>query len=420
MTGHSKSQTKKKQIISEHQEEALTDTIKIYQEEQQKPEEERRSLQTICQEVEGRWQKKSNAWLATDEEEQIIMFCIDLAARGFPLNHRSLKVHVDSVLCGWLGSTFPETGVGKNWIDCFLERHSGKLSCYWSASLDTARGHAVNENTNKAWFDLLGKIIEMNNIEQDCLWAADKTGFQPGGGLRGRVIGPAGKKRQHQQHDRNRENITVMVTICADGEAIPPTVIYKGQSFSTTWHAEGDDLKVSVAHSLKGWSDGGIRRLWIEYFDQKTREKANGCAQLLLVDGHNSHYTKEFLEYARNNDIHVLCYPAHTTHIYQALDVVIYGPLKHYWTQEHDQYKSTTRRAINKGNFVSVYTRAHLRALTLDNIHAAFKKMGAWPFNPNAVTKEMMAPSLETLSIGQLPLPQPSPVHAISATIHQY
>ncbi|KAF9235662.1 hypothetical protein BU15DRAFT_30365, partial [Melanogaster broomeanus] len=120
------SQTKKKQIISEHQEEALTDAIKIYQEEQQKPEEERRSLRTICQEVEGRWRKKvgyaavnvsretvrrrlnggrschqfnmeTNARLTTEEEEQIIMFSIDLAARGFPLNHRSLKVHVDSV-----------------------------------------------------------------------------------------------------------------------------------------------------------------------------------------------------------------------------------------------------------------------------------------------------------------------------------
>jgi hypothetical protein len=134
--------------------------------------------------------------------------------------------------------------VGKNWIYRFLERHSGKLSRYWSAPLDTARGRAVNENTNKAWFDLLGKTIEVNNIEPGCLWAADETGFQPGGGLRERVIGPARKKRQHQQHDGNRENITVMVTICADGETIPPTVIYKGQSFSTTWH-EGNDLKAS-------------------------------------------------------------------------------------------------------------------------------------------------------------------------------
>ncbi|KIK76119.1 hypothetical protein PAXRUDRAFT_57779, partial [Paxillus rubicundulus Ve08.2h10] len=169
---------------------------------------------------------------------------------------------------------------------------------------------------------------------------------------------------------------------------------------------------VTVAHSPKGWTDGGIGRLWIEDFDKKTHEKAKGRARLLLVDGHNSHYTREFLEYARSNDIHILCYPAHTTHIYQGLDVVIFGPLKHYWTQERDLFESSTRQSVSKSNFVSIYARAHLRALTPGNICAAFQKTGVWPFNPDAVTKEMMAPSLETSSIGRLPLPQASPIRA--------
>ncbi|KIJ18804.1 hypothetical protein PAXINDRAFT_71306, partial [Paxillus involutus ATCC 200175] len=75
-----------------------------------------------------------------EEEEQMVAFCLDLAAQGFPLNHRSLKLHVDSVLRGRLGRTFPETGVGKNWIDRFLEQHSSDLSRYWSAPLDTSCG----------------------------------------------------------------------------------------------------------------------------------------------------------------------------------------------------------------------------------------------------------------------------------------
>ncbi|KIJ12681.1 hypothetical protein PAXINDRAFT_55385, partial [Paxillus involutus ATCC 200175] len=234
----------------------------------------------------------------------------------------------------------------------------------------------------------------------DCLWAADETGFQPGGGLRERVIGPARKKRQHQQHDRNRKNITIMVTICADGAAIPPTLIYKGQT------------AVRVAHSPKGWTDRGIGRLWIEDFDKKTCDKTNGRARFLLVDRHNSHYTKEFLEYARDNNIHVLCYPAHTTHVYQGLEDVIFGLLKHYWTQERDQFESSNKRSITKANFVAIYTSTHQKALMPDNIHAAFKKTGAWPFNPEVVTKDMMAPSLKTSAIAQLLLPQASPVRA--------
>jgi hypothetical protein len=177
---------------------------------------------------------------------------------------------------------------------------------------------------------------------------------------------------------------------------------------------------VRVAHSPKGWTDGGIRRLWIEDFDKKTCDKANGRARLLLVDGHNSHYTKEFLEYARDNNIHVLCYPAHTTHVYQGLEDVIFGLLKHYWTQERDQFESSNKWSITKANFVAIYTSAHQKALMPDNIRAAFKKTGAWPFNPEVVTKDMMAPSLKTSAIAQLLLPQASPVRAISGAIRQY
>ncbi|KIK78970.1 hypothetical protein PAXRUDRAFT_771120 [Paxillus rubicundulus Ve08.2h10] len=68
-----------------------------------------------------------------------------------------------------------------------------------------------------------------------------------------------------------------MVTICADGKTISPTVIYKCQSFSTACH-QGNTLYAMVAHSPKGWTDRGIGQLWIVDFDKKTSEKADGHA----------------------------------------------------------------------------------------------------------------------------------------------
>ncbi|KAF8218535.1 hypothetical protein L208DRAFT_1350477 [Tricholoma matsutake] len=67
---------------------------------------------------------------------------------------------------------------------------------------------------------------------------------------------------------------------------------------------------------------------WIKQFDKQTHAKAAGRRRLFLVDGHNSHYTCAFLEYACKNQIVVLCYPSHSTHIYQGLDVVIFSILK--------------------------------------------------------------------------------------------
>jgi hypothetical protein len=36
---------------------------------------------------------------------------------------------------------------------------------------------------------------------------------------------------QYQQGDGDRENITVLVTICEDGESTPPAVIFKGNAY---------------------------------------------------------------------------------------------------------------------------------------------------------------------------------------------
>ena len=66
----------------------------------------------------------------------------------------------------------------------------------------------------------------------------------------------------------------------------------------------------------------------MEIFDEQTNKKSPGKYRLLVVDGHNSHYTIEFLLHARLNMIIVLCYPAHGTHVYQELDVLIFSVLK--------------------------------------------------------------------------------------------
>jgi len=67
--------------------------------------------------------------------------------------------------------------------------------------------------------------------------------------------------------------------------------------------------------STKGYTSKEIGLEWIEtVFGPQTSEIANGCNCLLVVDGHSSHFSLGFLEYAQANHIIVLCIPAHTTH----------------------------------------------------------------------------------------------------------
>ena len=195
----------------------------------------------------GRSIRKFNAeksWLTEAEEKMVSDYAMELANRGFPLSHGRLKEHVDEIAHARYGperdsnQCFPESGVGEHWTGRFIERHP-ELQTYWTRGLDHSRARAVNPVTKAAFFELYAKTVEGKGgddvITPDLIWGADETGFQEGIGGKERVVGPRGKKVQHQQRGGDRENITAMIGICADGTSIPPAVIFKGQSFQTRW-----------------------------------------------------------------------------------------------------------------------------------------------------------------------------------------
>jgi len=114
-----------------------------------------------------------------------------------------------------------------------------------------------------------------------------------------------------------------------------------------------------LGYSKKGRTNGEIGIEYIKDFHEQRKAKAKGHTWLLLVDSHNSHYTLRFLLFACNHQIHVLCYPSHATHVYQGLDVVIFGPLKLFWTQEKAKWLHEKRTKVDKMNFLCIYGAAH-------------------------------------------------------------
>lgn len=91
------------------------------------------------------------------------------------------------------------------------------------------------------------------------------------------------------------------------------------KSLSFTQYSSWLTIHGRLGYSAKGWTNSEIGVQMIKHFNEKMRAKAKGWVWLLLVDGHNLHYTWGFLAYAQNNNIIVLCYPSHSTHIYQHL-----------------------------------------------------------------------------------------------------
>ena len=177
-------------------------------------------------------------------------------------------------------------------------------------------------------------------------------------------------------------------------------------------------LLLRIGQSKKGWITDEISAEWIKQFDELTHKKVPGQPWLLLVDGHCSHYTYEFLNYARAHDIHVLCYPSHATHVFQGLDVICFALLKRFFEEERRKFESQSHGVVKKEHFLSVYSKAHMCAFTVDVVKSAFEKTGVVPYNPNAIDTAEFKHSLETLNIGSGPpllqdIEPPTPIHIV-------
>lgn len=167
------------------------------------------------------------------EEQQLAGFVLGCADRGFPMNHTQIGKFANELLEARLGPGFEP--VGKNWTDRFVERHHDTLQTHWSKCLDSKRARAVNANIVKHWFELVKEHIPDKDIKPHNIYGMDESGFPPSNVGRERVIGRRGARTSYQQGGADRENVTAIVTICADGTALTPTIIFKGKNFMKKW-----------------------------------------------------------------------------------------------------------------------------------------------------------------------------------------
>lgn len=199
--------------------------------------------------------------------------------------------------------------------------------------------------------------------------------------------------------DGNREWITIVGTICMDGSYLPPTIIYQSETgnLQDAWLEDFEAEEAFFTSSPNGWTSNALGMAWLtDIFDRHTKVKARQGRdwRLLLLDGHGSHMTMEFLEWCSNHHILVALYPPHSTHRLQPLDVSMFNPLAHYYSDELNKWIHDTngRSKMGKAHFFSLFWPAFLKAFTPINIASAWRKTGLHPFDPEVVLSQIRPP----------------------------
>lgn len=212
---------------------------------------------------------------------------------------------------------------------------------------------------------------------------------------------------RYVQQDGNREFVSLLACVCADGSALPPALIYKGAShdLQDTWLEDlQEEDEAYFASSAKGWTCDDLGLAWLSRFDQNTKEKG-ARRRLLLVDGHSSHVNMAFLALADSLRILVMILPPHSTHRLQPLDVGLFGPLAKLYTKELNNFthKGSGWISMTKRIFWPLFSTAWKQSFTRTNILKSFEKTGIWPLDPQKTLKTIQKP-ISSITPSKLPI----------------
>ena len=169
--------------------------------------------------------------------------------------------------------------------------------------------------------------MEEFKIKPQNIYNMDEKGFLIGVIKKSmRVLIAADEKAAFLRQPGNRENITVIETVGIFNQNIPPMVILKGQKHLYGWYRGEMPAHWTMAVSPNGWTDAVLGCAWLQInFEPHTRPQSNSEWRLLILDGHDSHITWQFIHFALAHRIICVCLPPHSTHLLQPLDVGLFS-----------------------------------------------------------------------------------------------
>ena len=90
---------------------------------------------------------------------------------------------------------------------------------------------------------------------------------------------------------------------------------------------------------------------------------------------------------ALQENVNLVCLPAHTSHAFQPLDVTVFNSFKGHWDRILKFYRETKMKTVDKAIFPSLIKKLWVK-ISSDNLTSGFLGAGLWLLNGDAVHKE--------------------------------
>ena len=204
--------------------------------------------------------------------------------------------------------------LGQKWISRFLNRHP-TLASKLSWNLERQRAYANDPRLLQDYLWKLGRLMRCYGLNGAQLFNMDEKGFLIGQAARTKVICRRGRRNPRVTHDGKREQVSEIETVSGSGIALSPFIINKGKGHYLGWYRNLTEAERTyhISYSPKGWTDNDLAMRWLrDLFDPESALIAGvNQLRLLILDGHGSHISFEFIQYCINSGIHLICLLAH-------------------------------------------------------------------------------------------------------------
>src|SRR5690606_4462397 len=215
-----------------------------------------------------------------------------------------------------------------------------------------------------------------------------------GGGRRLSVVVRSEAKRAIRTEITKIEHITCGLLISASGDSWVPYLILNRKTLPKELQQLVDNKQIYIGGQQSGWMTKETFYDWTIQFVQYVKKirkefKLDDHDAVLLVDSHESREKFDTLELLKKNNIKVITFPSHTTHIVQPIDRSIAFPFKQELTRLFRKYQnlsisfsdSSDLTKTEKTRFLQslAIIDAAKRACTFINIQNGFRICGLYP-----------------------------------------
>ena len=243
-----------------------------------------------------------------------------------------------------------------------------------------AERYFCNEEKLAFYYHDLEMFTRANNISSCLCFNLDEEGHDDFVDKKAQdVIVKVGSSSHFYPVPRKDNRATFLACVSASGDATKPLIITKRKTAETSLLLEGiTPDKVMLGFSEKGYITSTLFNEWLldvfKPFVIETREKYGLPTEvgMILLDGASSHMTETFFTVCRELNLKIFFLPAHSSHMTQPLDLVLFH-----------SHKNNMRKSLTNEQLAADLTKKIMRmykswctSCTPPNIMGSFRAAG--------------------------------------------